>query len=186
VEHGTTQQPERASRIRRWGWTRSAALVGGGLVAGGIVAGTLSANAATDDKTTTSPTQGDSTAAQGPGRGDEQPLTGDTATSVTDAVLAEYPAATIERVETDSEGVYEAHIVTTDDQHLTVELDEAFAITGTETHGDGHGFGDGDGDGPGRGHGHHGDGSHDGDSDDTGSDNSGSDGNGSQDADPTT
>jgi hypothetical protein len=181
VEHDTMQQPERASRIRRWGWTRSAALVGGGLVAGGILAGTLAANAATDDKTTTSTTQEDSTAAQGHGRGEEQPLTGDTATSVTDAVLAEYPDATIERVETDSDGVYEAHIITTDDQHLTVELDKALTITGTETHGGGHGFGDGDGDGPGRGHGHHGDGSQDGDSDDTGSD-----GSGSQDADPTT
>ena len=30
----------------------------------------------------------------------------------------------IERVETDSDGVYEAHIVTTDGQRLTVEMDE--------------------------------------------------------------
>ena len=51
---------------------------------------------------------------------------------MTEAVLAEYPDATIERVETDSDGVYEAHIVTTDDERLTVEVDEDFAITGTE------------------------------------------------------
>jgi hypothetical protein len=55
---------------------------------------------------------------------------------VTDAVLAEYPDATIERVETDSGGVYEAHIVTTDDERLTVLVGEDFEITGTETHGD--------------------------------------------------
>jgi predicted nucleic acid-binding Zn-ribbon protein len=67
-----------------------------------------------------------------PQRDDEELLTGDTATQVTDAVLAEYPDATVERVETDSDGVYEAHIVTADDERLTVELDEDFAITGTE------------------------------------------------------
>jgi uncharacterized membrane protein YkoI len=49
-----------------------------------------------------------------------------------DAALAKYPNATIQRVETDSDGVYEAHIVTADDERLTVELDEDFAITGTE------------------------------------------------------
>jgi len=43
------------------------------------------------------------------------------------------PGAEIVRVETDSDGVYEAHIVTTDDQELTVALDEDFAITGMET-----------------------------------------------------
>ena len=66
---------------------------------------------------------------------DEELLTGDTATQVTDAVLEEYPDATIERVETDSDGVYAAHIVTADDERLTVELAEDFAITGTESHG---------------------------------------------------
>jgi hypothetical protein len=63
---------------------------------------------------------------------------------VEEAVLAEYPDATIRRRETDSDGVYEAHIVTADDERLTVELDESSAITGTETHvgarpGPGHG-----------------------------------------------
>jgi hypothetical protein len=51
---------------------------------------------------------------------------------VTDAVLAEYPDATIERVETDSGGVYEAHIVTVDDERLTVLVNEDFEVTGTE------------------------------------------------------
>ena len=41
-------------------------------------------------------------------------------------------------------GIVTTAIVTADDERLTVELDESFAITGTETH---------DGPGPGRGHG---------------------------------
>jgi hypothetical protein len=202
LEHDTTEQPERTTRKRRW--PRSAALAGGGLIAGGILAGTLVANASTDQATSTtattsptatnsasptaSPTEPGSTAPDRPregrdGRhGDEQPLTGDTATSVKDAVLAKYPDATIERVETDSDGVYEAHITTTDGQHITVELDTSFAITGTETFGNGDVRGDHDGDDPGRWHGHHGD---DGDSDDGDSNGGGSNGGGSESAAPT-
>jgi hypothetical protein len=194
LEHDTTEQPERTTRKRRW--PRSAALAGGGLIAGGILAGTLVANASTDQATSTttsasptaSPTEPGSTAPDRPregrdGRhGDEQPLTGDTATSVKDAVLAKYPDATIERVETDSDGVYEAHITTTDGQHITVELDTSFAITGTETFGNGDVRGDHDGNDPGRRHGHDGD---DGDSDDSGSNGDGSNGGGSESAGPT-
>ena len=130
-------------RIGQRAWVRSAALVGGGLIVGGIIAGTVTANAADEGSTTpdTSTSQHDGRGHHGPRgdgdpsqpqRDDEELLTGDTATQVTDAVLAEYPDATIERVETDSDGVYEAHIVTTDDERLTVEVDEDFAITGTE------------------------------------------------------
>jgi predicted nucleic acid-binding Zn-ribbon protein len=137
------QRPGLRERIGQRAWVRSAALVGGGLIVGGIIAGTVTANAADEGSTAT-----DSSASQHDGRGhhgppgdgdpsqpqrdDEELLTGDTATQVTDAVLAEYPDATVERVETDSDGVYEAHIVTADDERLTVELDEDFAITGTE------------------------------------------------------
>jgi hypothetical protein len=142
-------KPSLRERIGQRAWVRSAALVGGGLIVGGIVAGTVTANAADDGSTTpdSSTTQedgrhgdrhghgprGDGDPSQ-PQRSDEELLTGDTATQVTEAVLAEYPDATIERVETDSDGVYEAHIVTTDDERLTVELDEDFGITGTESH----------------------------------------------------
>jgi uncharacterized membrane protein YkoI len=62
----------------------------------------------------------------------ETPLTGDALAKVKAAVLAEYPNATFTRVETDSDGVYEAHIVTAAGENLTVELDKAYAITGTE------------------------------------------------------
>ena len=146
------QQPGLRERIGRRAWVRSAALVSGGLIAGGIIAGTVTANAA--DEGTTTPdsstsqeegSRGDGHHGRGhggngdpsqPQRDDEELLTGETATQVTDAVLAEYPDATIERAETDSGGVYEAHIVTTDDERLTVLVDEDFAVTGTEEHGD--------------------------------------------------
>jgi hypothetical protein len=129
--------------IGRRAWVRSAAMVGGGLVAGGILAGTLTANAATDDTSTSSTssysrqegTSGGNGDPSQPQRSDEQLLTGDTATKVTDAVTADYPDATIQRVETDSDGVYEAHIVTADGQQMIVQVGEDFAVTGTQSHG---------------------------------------------------
>jgi hypothetical protein len=163
TEHGsaTGNDPGQVPRegVGRRAWVKSVALVGGGLVAGGILAGTITANAATDDESTSTPsTSQEQTAPDGeagttdghrggpggatgngdpsqPQRDDEELLTGDTATQVTDAVLAEYPDATIQRVETDSEGVYEAHIVTADGEDLIVAVGEDFAITGTQSHG---------------------------------------------------
>jgi hypothetical protein len=70
-----------------------------------------------------------------PQRSDEELLTGDTKTQVEDAVLAEYPGATIERSETDSDGVYESHVVTSDGAHVIVQVGEDFAVTGTDTGG---------------------------------------------------
>ena len=71
-------------------------------------------------------------------------LTGDTAEKVKAAALAAYPGATIERVENDAEGSpYEAHIVSSDGQHLTVKVGSDFKVTSTES---GHG-------GPGQGQG---------------------------------
>jgi len=46
-------------------------------------------------------------------------------------VTAAYPNATIQRVETDSDGVYEAHIVTADGSELIVMVGKDFSITGT-------------------------------------------------------
>lgn len=152
---GRSSDPGRVSGngLGRRAWVKSVALVGGGLVAGGILAGTLTANAATDDESTSAPSTGQEQTDPGggghrggpggmgdgdpsqPQRSDEELLTGDTATKVTDAVLAEYPDATVQRVETDSEGVYEAHIVTTDDEELIVQVGEDFTVTGTQSHG---------------------------------------------------
>ena len=141
------QRPGLRERIGRRAWVRSAALVGGGIIAGGIIAGTVTATAADEGMSPHSSTShderhhgrghhgGDGDPSQSQ-RADEELLTGDTATQVTEAVLAEYPDAEIERVETDSGGVYEAHIVTTDDERLTVLVGEDFEITGTEEHGD--------------------------------------------------
>jgi hypothetical protein len=146
------QQPTLRERIGRRAWVRSAALVGGGVIVGGIIAGTVTATAADEGSRTpgSSTSQEDGRPGHGgghhgphgngdpsqPQRSDEELLTGETAEQVTEAVLAEYPDATIERVGTDSGGVYEAHIVTTDDERLTVLVDEDFEVTGTEEHGD--------------------------------------------------
>jgi hypothetical protein len=67
------------------------------------------------------------------GHADETPLTGTTAAKVKAAALAKYPGATIDRVETDSDGVYEAHIVTKAGDHLEVQIDKNYKVTGTET-----------------------------------------------------
>ena len=61
-----------------------------------------------------------------PMRSDEQLLTGETADKVTAAAKAKEPGATIERVETDSDGVYEAHMVRADGTHITVQVGADF------------------------------------------------------------
>jgi hypothetical protein len=121
----------------------AAGLVASGVVAGGILAGTLSAGAA--GSTTAAAPATDSSASDSavdpsqPQRPDEKLLTGDTKSKVEKAVLAKYPGATIERTETDSGGVYESHIVTTDGSHVIVEVGADFAVTGTDTGGRGGG-----------------------------------------------
>lgn len=125
-------------------WKRAggaAGLLGAGLIAGGVLAGTLSASA--DEGTTGTATTASGSAGEAAGdpsqpqRSDEELLTGDTRTQVEEAVLAAHPDATIERSETDSGGVYEAHVLTADGERLTVLVGEDFAVTGTETGGHG-------------------------------------------------
>jgi hypothetical protein len=125
---------------RRWGG--KAALVAVGLLVGGVLAGTLTANAAN----TTTGAAG-SYAMTPPGapqssrtldesksqRPDEHLLTGETASKVRAAALARYPGATVLRVETDSDGVYEAHLTTASGQRLTVEVGKDFKVTGLES-----------------------------------------------------
>ena len=118
-----------------------------GLVAGGVLMGTMSANAADDTGSSSSSsatssaspgTPGQPPAANGntdptkPMRSDEQLLTGTTKDKVTAAVKAKYPDATFQRVETDSDGVYEAHILV-DGKALAVEVGKDFQVTGTES-----------------------------------------------------
>ncbi|HEY3260820.1 MAG TPA: PepSY domain-containing protein [Pseudonocardiaceae bacterium] len=132
-------------RLRRWGGP--AAIAAGGLLAGMVVAGTITAAADPTSSSTpeSSTAQSDQPGAQPGGaaprdesqsqRPDEHLLTGDTAEKVKAAALAKYPGATIQRVETDSDGVYEAHLVTTDGKRVTVEVGEDFAVTGEEAAG---------------------------------------------------
>jgi hypothetical protein len=65
-------------------------------------------------------------------RPDEHLLTGDTASKVRAPALAKYPGATIQRVETDSDGVYEAHLTTSSGERVTVEVNKDFVVTGNE------------------------------------------------------
>jgi hypothetical protein len=120
----------------------ASALVLAGLGAGVVIATTGSASAA-DQTGASSTSTSDTTDQSKPQRPDEKLLTGTTATKVKDAALAKYPGATIERVETDSDGVYEAHIVTKAGDRVIVQVYKSFAVTGTQT-GGGHGDKDGD------------------------------------------
>lgn len=124
--------PEPARRRRRVG---TVALVAGGLVAGGVLGGALSATAAaggTANGASGVATEAPSVDESRPQRPDETLLTGDTADKVEAAALAEYPDATVLRVETDSDGVYEAHLVTAAGERVTVEVGEDFTVTGVE------------------------------------------------------
>ena len=76
-----------------------------------------------------------------PMRSDETLLAGDVAAKVSAAAKAKEPAATIERVETDSDGVYEAHMVRTDGTHIIVQIDKSYAVTAVQEGGAGGGPG---------------------------------------------
>ena len=52
----------------------------------------------------------------------ETPLEGDVATQVTAAAQAAVPDGTIDRVETDNDGVYEAHVTKADGTHVIVQI----------------------------------------------------------------
>lgn len=119
----------------------AAVVAAAGLALGGISL----ANADENSTATPSPTstgQADSSQPNGapnsntdpskPMRSDEQLLTGDTLAKVTAAAKAKEPGATIERVETDSEGVYEAHMVRPDGTHITVQVDKNFSVTNVQ------------------------------------------------------
>ena len=115
------------------------ALLLAGFGGGAAVAIGGSASAATGTGTATS--SGSSTS----GHAGETPLSGTTAAKVKAAALAKYPGATIDRLETDSDGVYEAHVTTKAGADVIVQVGKAFTVTGTQTGG---GHGDHDGDGP--------------------------------------
>src|SRR3954447_3214029 len=90
------------------GKTRSllaaSALLFAGFGGGAVIAATGSADAATGSAS--------SSTTSTHGHDGETALTGTTAAKVKAAALAKYPGATVQRVETDSDGVYEAHLTT--------------------------------------------------------------------------
>ena len=127
---------------RRWGG--KAALVAGGLVAGGVLTGTLTAGAASTTSTAdanggygaavpAAPQRSGTVGESRSRRPDEHLLSGDTASKVRAAALARYPGATVQRVETDSDGVYEAHLTTASGQRVTVEVGKDLKVTGLES-----------------------------------------------------
>ena len=119
------------------------ALLLAGFGGGAALAATGSASAATS-AVTSAAQKVDPTKSM---RSDEHLLTGTTAAKVKAAALAKSPGATIQRVETDSDGVYEAHVVTKAGVETIIQVGKDFKVTGTQAGG---GHGDHDGDGPGR------------------------------------
>ena len=115
------------------------ALLLSGLAIGGMAAGSLSASAATNSETSTVANTAQSLDPTKSIRSDEHLLSGSTASKVRAAALAKYPNATIQRVETDSDGVYEAHIVTAAGDQVIVQVGKDFTVTGTQTGGPGGG-----------------------------------------------
>ncbi len=122
-------------------WLKIGTVGVAGLVAGGVLAGTLSANA---EDTATGTPEANRDLSQ-PQRSDEELLADDVAAKVREAALAEYPGATVVRIESDSDGVYEAHLTRADGAPVTVEVNKSFEVTGEEQFGPG---------GPGGPHGH--------------------------------
>ena len=163
--------PEQSSAPARAGGHRTRRVVTAvgvgavGLAAGGILAGTLASSASAEDRTGPASYARGGYAVEGPGgqhgdrsgspHGTEKALTGTTRAKVLAAVEAKYPSATVQRLETDSDGVYEAHVLLSGKPTI-VQVGRDFTVTGTQTapsgpaggHGPG-GRGDHDGDGPG-------------------------------------
>ncbi|MCW2856414.1 MAG: hypothetical protein JWR52_2029 [Marmoricola sp.] len=144
------------SRTKRLAAGSALIMAGAGVGAAVSTTSSASAEGTTSTGSSTSSTGTAGKAAPDPTkpmRSDEKLLTGTTAARVRDLALAKYPGATIQRVETDSDGVYEAHIVTKAGALVTVKVGSDFTITGVQTGGPGRpggarGGGDHDGDGP--------------------------------------
>lgn len=108
--------------------------LGGGVLAGSVlgVPGTTSAASNTVAVAATTATDATSTDATNPAPANpETPLTGDVAAQVTAAAQAAVPDGTIDRVETDNDGVYEAHITKADGTHVIVQVGADYAVTAT-------------------------------------------------------
>lgn len=84
-----------------------------------------------DDATSPSLTTSTSQQAGHNGAG-ETLLTGTDAEGMSAAAMAEVPDGTVIRVETDSDGVYEAHVQKADGTEVIVQADKDFKVTGVQ------------------------------------------------------
>ena len=111
--------------------------LGGGLLAGSVLGAPGSSSAASPavavvaTAADSSSTATAAAAAPAAPANPETPLTGDVATQVTAAAQAAVPGGTIDRVETDNDGVYEAHVTKADGTHVIVQVGADYAVTGT-------------------------------------------------------
>lgn len=120
--------------MTRYTFKRTAAglaLAATGLVAGGTLAGSGIASAAS----TVTHAAASAVEQTKSIRSDEHLLTGDTAAKVKALAVATYPTATVERVETDSDGVYEAHLQLADGSQLVLQVGKDLSVTGTQAMG---------------------------------------------------
>ncbi len=92
---------------------------------------TTSLTTADPSPTATADAQKDAQGTRG-GHAGETPLTGDDATKATAAAKAEVPDGTVLRVETDADGVYEAHVRKSDGTEVEVKMDKDFTVTAVE------------------------------------------------------
>ena len=114
-------------------------IIGAGAAAAALTLGAVTMATAADENTASpnpavsgSAVPGDGMHGMGgPGAG-ETPLTGTEAEKVTAAAQAEIPDGTVLRVETDSEGVYEAHVQKADGTEVIVQVDADFNVTGVQ------------------------------------------------------
>jgi uncharacterized membrane protein YkoI len=103
--------------------------VGIGAGVGALTLGAITfANA---ENSTPAPSSTSSAQQAGPGAG-ETPLTGTEAEKVTAAAQQAVPDGTVLRVETDNDGVFEAHMRKADGTEVVVAVDQDFTVTGVE------------------------------------------------------
>jgi flagellar hook-length control protein FliK len=110
--------------------------LGGGALAGSVLGAPGISSAATS-ATTAVAVDGSSTAATTDtpappaAPAPETALDGDVAAQVTAAAQAAIPDGTIDRVETDNDGVYEAHVTKADGTHVVVQIGADYTVTAT-------------------------------------------------------
>ena len=105
------------------------------LLAATAIAAATSTSASADEPTpnpSASAGASESSSDSHTGRPNETPLTGADAEKATAAAEAAVEGGTVLRVETDSDGVYEAHVRKSDGTEVVVKMDKDFTVTGVE------------------------------------------------------